>query len=275
MSPRPRLELRSDAANRALSNVVVGAAEAIGTERLRRCWTLAELASRAGVSIAAAQRAETGAPVSLETYVRLATALGLRASLMLEDRRRRQSGTGQDVVHAAMGEFEAGHFRRLGFEVAVDEPYQHFQFAGRADILAWDRDTRALLHLENRTRFPNLQDVAGSYNAKRAYLASAFAGRLGLSGRWRSVTHALVALWSSEVLHALRLRTETFRSLCPDQIEGFAGWWAGAPPASGETSTFVVLDPLAGEQGPRRRLIDLDAALRADPRYATTATRAR
>jgi hypothetical protein len=36
-----------------------------------------------------------------------------------------------------MGEFEARHFRPIVDGVGLDEPYQHYQFAGRADFVAW------------------------------------------------------------------------------------------------------------------------------------------
>ena len=57
--------------------------------------------------------------------------------------------------------------------------------AGRADLLGWDVASRSLLHVENRTRFPNIQDAMGSYNAKRQYLPGVIADRLGLRGRLR------------------------------------------------------------------------------------------
>ena len=154
--------------------------------------------------------------------------------------------------------------RRRGFLVGVDEPYQHYQFAGRADVLAWDLEAAALLHIENRTRFPNLQEMAGSFNAKRAYLGRAIAERLGVR-RWASETHVIAALWSAEVLHALRLRTETFRSICPHTADAFKGWWQDARPRSGITATLIVVDPAAA--GQQRQFIGLDAALSARPRY--------
>lgn len=91
------------------------------------------------------------------------------------------------------------------------------------------------------------------------------AERLDIRGGWASVTHAIVALWSSEVLHSVRLRPATFRALCPHPIDVFTAWWSGAPSAAGSASTFVLLDPVARPRG--RRLVDLDAALRVEPRY--------
>jgi hypothetical protein len=179
----------------------------------------------------------------------------------LSDPRRRKSHSGrdEDPVHAAMADLEAAHLRAHGFNVAIDEPYQHYQFAGRADVVAWSASDRALLHVENRTRFPNQQEAAGSYNAKRAYLGQVLAERLGIRGGFRSETHVLVGLWSAEVLHPVRLRRATFQSLCPDAIDSFQAWWHGHPPTAGRTSAFVLLDPFAA--GRMRLYVDLETAV--------------
>jgi hypothetical protein len=133
-------------------------------------------------------------------------------------------------------------------------------------VLAWeDRD---LLHIENRTRLPNVQDAAGSYNAKRQYLAGALADRLGVGpAGWRSVTHVMACLWSSEVLHVLRLRPATFASVCPSAPEAFEAWLAGTPRKPGATSSLVLLDPLVPFGARRRTIASLDEVPRADPRY--------
>jgi hypothetical protein len=163
-----------------------------------------------------------------------------------------------------MGELEARHLRSVGCQVGIDEPYQHYQFAGRADLVAWQQDARALLHIENRTRFPDLQEMAGAYNAKRAYLGAAIGKRLGIS-RWASETHVLAALWSAEVLHAIRLRPDTFRSLCPDDVSLVRAWWAGEPPTDGQSSILVVLDPLATNR--QRLFVGLDETPTVRPRH--------
>jgi hypothetical protein len=118
--------------------------------------------------------------------------------------------------------------------------------------------------VENRTRFPDFQEMAGAYNAKRAYLAESLADRLGIR-RWASETHVLAALWSSEVLHAIRLRRDSFRAIAPDAEEAFLGWWNGRPPTSGKTSAMIVIDP--SPHGRQRAFIALDEAMTARPRY--------
>ena len=175
-----------------------------------------------------------------------------------------------DPVHAAMGEVELVQLRGHGPEVRLDEPYQHFQFAGRADLVAIDAPRRDLLHIENRTRFPDIGGFAGSFNAKRAYLADDLVRRLGLGRGERdlhSITHVVVALWSAEVLHVLRLCAASLRAVAPDGTEAFDSWWNGTRPPAGTSTTLVVFDPLPGIRQSRRRWIGLDEALRAEPRY--------
>jgi hypothetical protein len=205
----------------------------------------------------------------------LADALGLHIDLDMSSARRRASSSHRavDPVHSAMGELEAAHLRPFGYRIAIDEPYQHFQFAGRADLLAWRDGGAALLHIENRTRFTDLQTMAGSFNAKRAYLSSSVADRLTL-GRLVCVTHVIAALWSSEILHVLRMRTETLRALCPDPLDAFDAWWSGRPPTTGVTSSLILLDPFAGPR--QARYVGSGAALAARPRvrgYAEAARR--
>ena len=209
---------------------------------------------------------EAGQSSSIEAVMRLTGALGLRLDIELADPRKREHrpNLSADEVHSAIGEFEARHLRQRGVPIGMDEPYQHYQFAGRADLIAWDIERRAFLHIENRTRFPNFQEMAGAFNNKKSYLGAVIAERARVRN-WASETHVMAALWSSEVLHALRLRTESFRALCPDDPEAFGYWWNGQIPPSGKRALFVVVDPLATNR--QRAWISLDEALTARPRY--------
>ena len=271
MSPATFAGPLPPAVHHALVALAVELGASVAARREARGWSRQRLAAEAGVSRSLVYLVERGESASIEAYVRLGSALRLQFDARLVDLHRRSAGgrRDEDPVHAAMGEVEARIFGGLGFELALDEPYQHFQFAGRADLVAWDRGRRALLHLENRTRFPNVQEALGAFGAKRAYLGPILAERLGV-GRWRSETHAIVALWSSEVLHVLRLRQATFRSTCPDPADVLAAWLGGQPPVSGRASALVVLDPVAS--GRQRRWIDFEEVHRARPRYRDYAT---
>jgi hypothetical protein len=74
-----------------------------------------------------------------------------------------------------------------------------------------------------------------------------------------------VALWSAEVLHALQLRTESFRAICSQDSTAFTAWWAGKPPLTGPTSAIVVLYPLASDG--QRPFVGLEDALAVRPPY--------
>ena len=253
---------------RELNRIRTTVGEAIHEERRRRGLTIRDLASLAQVGLATVHAAEAGEAAGLETYVRLAEALRLRAELDLVDPRRREPATkrAQDPVHTAMGEAQAAHLLSLGFRVGMDEPYQHFQFSGRGDVVAWSPDRAALLHVENRTRFPDIQEAFGAFNGKRLYLAADVAARVGVA-QWRSETHVVAALWSSEALRVIRAHAASFTAVCPDPSDAFKAWWAGKPPFTGRWSILVIFDPVEGRRSERRGwacLADLDG-LR--PRY--------
>lgn len=215
------------------------------------------------------QAVERGRPASLASYAAIASALGLEPEFDLVDPRRRAKVVRrEDPVHAAMGEVIAQRLRSHGLDIALDDTFQHYQFAGRADLLAWSVGRRALLHVENRTRFPNIQEAFGSYNVKRRYLPAIAADRLGLRRGWDTVTNVVVALWSAEILHDLRLHPSSFWAVCPDPPDAFAAWWTGAlPDASGVTSSLVLFDPIGGGRSDRRRFIGLADADRIRGRY--------
>jgi transcriptional regulator with XRE-family HTH domain len=265
MSPKKQLRESSDQVTAAVDRLWVLFGQQVRDARQGRGWSVAELAHRAGISASFLYLIESGRSGSAEGAARVAHALGRRADLTLVDSRRQQPrNLDVDLVHSAMGECEARRFRQLGIATGLDQPYQHYQFAGRADFVAWDPERRALLHIENRTRFPDFQSMAGAFNGKRAYLAAAIGERLGIR-RWNSETHVIAALWSAESLHALRLRADSFRSLCPDPSLAFDSWWRGEPPGEGNFSTLVVFDPFVA--GRQRAFAGLDDALIARARY--------
>jgi transcriptional regulator with XRE-family HTH domain len=264
----------------------------IRLQRLRRGWTLRRLGEASRLAPSTVHGLELGRTGSVATYARIVAALDLHLQVDLGAAARPPTRPTTDTVHAAMGELEAVRLRGFELEVAIDEPYQYFQFAGRADVVAWDERRRALLHIENRTQFPDLQAAAGAFNAKRAYLGRALAERLGV-GRWASETHVMVVLWSAEVLHAMRLHEASFRSLCPDPPDAFAAWWdpttSGQPTTRDQSTTrdrgrslkadieararlattLVIFDPTA--PGRTRRWVGLDALRTIRARHRTYA----
>jgi transcriptional regulator with XRE-family HTH domain len=275
MSPA-RLKPFSERTSKTTDLLLARLAERVREERRRRGWSVAQVGREAGISRSAAAELEMGGRASIDRWVAVGLALGLELEMSFGDptRRGRSSVGPEDPVHAAMGELELAHLGRYAIPAAVEEPYQHFQFAGRADVVGWTLDPPALFHIENRTRFPTVGDVAGSWNAKRRWLGADVAKRLGIPG-FTSETHVMVCLWSAEVLRELRRRPATFRSLGPDPADRFESWWAGRAPGQGRSSSLVVLDPFA--TGRQRQWLDLGSALTtARPRvrgYAEAAER--
>jgi transcriptional regulator with XRE-family HTH domain len=267
MSPRRRLEA-TPRIQAEVGRIATTVGVRVRDARLAHRWSVAQLAARAGLSPDMVYRIEAGAPASLQTMVRVSIALDRRLDIELTDPRRRAArpDLAVDSVHSAMGEFEAAHLRRVGFPVGIDEPYQHYQFAGRGDVLAWDTTRAAILHLENRTRFPDFQEMAGAFNAKRAYLADAIGARVGVR-RWASETHVIAGLWSTEVLRVVRRRRESFLALCPDDTGQLDRWWSGEPPTRGRASIMVALDPVT--TGRARPYVGIDTALAAKPRHGS------
>jgi transcriptional regulator with XRE-family HTH domain len=247
-----------DALEREVHRLFAEIGSAVCTERRRRALTLSGLAEMAGLDASTVHHVESGRPARLETQVRIARALRMRFEVDVVDPRKRDRGPArlEDRVHAAMGEAQAARLLSLGLSVGMDEPFQHYHFAGRADVVAWSAERRALLHIENRTRFPNPQEAFGSFNAKREYLGSELARRAGVAS-WRSETHVMAVLWSGEGLHAIRIHRASFASICPDSGEAFRQWWSGEPPCAGRQSVLVVFDPIEGRRSDRQRWVGL------------------
>jgi transcriptional regulator with XRE-family HTH domain len=265
MAPANPHPIPPESAEQAARRVAAESGSLIHAARMQRRWSLRRLGNEALMSASAIHRIEAGHVASLDSYTRLGHALGLRIEIDFVDLRQMRHGPARqaDVVHAAMGELEARHLGGLGFTTGIDEPYQHFQFAGRADVVAWDPHAAALLHIENRTRFTDIQEAAGAWNGKRQYLPAELAKRLGVR-RWNSVTNVMVGLWSREVLDVVRQHRATFGALCPDDMSSFENWWKGEPPRAGTFATFVVLDPCAAR---KKQVTSLDAALGSRPRH--------
>ena len=197
-----------------------------------------------------------------------AAALGLRVDLTFEDpRAKSRVPRSQDPVHAAVVELLAARYAGQSRIVAVDEPFQHYQFAGRADLAVVDPAGPDLLHHEVKTAIPNVGELAGAWNVKRQYLARVLAERHASRGGFRSITHVLTIAWTAECLRVVRLREATIRALGPDTTEAFAAWWEGGRPrAPGTTSTVILLDPV---DRPRASAwVGLEDARTIRPRHA-------
>ena len=117
MSPFPFRRPPTPAAASLLNFGAVNAGTRIREARRGRGWSSARLAEAAGVSRTLVHSVEQGNVSTIETYVRLASAPGLYLELAMPDRRRHlTTPRDEDPVHAAMGEFEAAHLLKAGYE---------------------------------------------------------------------------------------------------------------------------------------------------------------
>ena len=252
MSPFRAVQAATPAVLARLTVIHTALGSQVRAARVRRRWTTDRLALEAGVSRSLVYLVERGDPTSLETYARFGAALGLRLEVSLDDQRAKpHPRRAEDPVHAAIVEALAARYAAQGRRVGADEPFQHYQFAGRADVTAIDARGPDLLHHEVKTAMPNVGELAGAWNVKRQYLAGALASRRGIQAGFRSVTHVLTFAWTSECLHGLRLRRATIRSLGPDAPEAFMRWWdGGQPTVARTTSTVIVFDPVERPRAP-------------------------
>lgn len=246
MSRFPRISSTPPVAAARMSSIAAALGAQVREARLRRRWTTERLATEAGISRTLVYLVERGGQSTLETYARLGAALGLRLEASFADRRVSGRPRGdEDPVHSAIVEMLASRYSAQGRQVTADEPFQHYQFAGRADLAVIDLTGPDLLHHEVKTAIPNVGELAGAWNVKRQYLARALADRRAAPHGFRTVTHVLTIAWTADCLHAVRLREASIRSLGPDDSGAFEAWWRGDVPAVPRvTATVVLIDPV-------------------------------
>ena len=95
MSPASYSRPGAAAARASLAAAAVRAGARVRDARERRGWTATRLAAEAGISRTLVYLVERGELTSLETYARLASALGLRLGLELTNDRERIAGAGR------------------------------------------------------------------------------------------------------------------------------------------------------------------------------------
>src|SRR5689334_12789198 len=112
MSPAPFKSPQPKAVEAAVNRLSADFGRMVRDARLARKWSTQQLADAAGLSRTRLYEIERGETPTPEASIRLASALGLRLEWSLVDPRRRAQRQRSDVVHSAMGEFEAGLLHR-------------------------------------------------------------------------------------------------------------------------------------------------------------------
>lgn len=126
-----------------------------------------DLSAMSGVSQSSVSRVERGIAetMSVADLDRIAQALNVRLSL---DAWWRGGDLARlmDAGHAAIVEYVVGLLRAAGWQVIVEYTFNVFGERGSVDIVAWHAERRALLLVEVKSRFTDLQEMLATFARK-------------------------------------------------------------------------------------------------------------
>lgn len=207
--------------DRPVNDVRVGSA--IRAVRLRRGWTQADLARRAGVSAATVSRVELGRldTVDLGRLRRLAAPLEVRIDLIA-----RWQGADLDRLlnarHSAMHEAVARDFaRRPAWAIVPEVSFSIYGERGVVDAVAWHAASGSLLVIELKTAIADVNELLGTLDRKRR-LAPRIAAERGW--RPRSVSVWLVVAEGRTNRRRVAEHRSTLRSALPIDGRTVSGW---------------------------------------------------
>ncbi|MFM2106328.1 MAG: Helix-turn-helix domain, partial [Chloroflexota bacterium] len=141
---------------------------AIRALRLRRGWTQAELAHRAGLSRRRLGRIELGLLDEAGLSALRSTARALDAAVAVRIRwRGEELDRLVNAAHAALHETFARHVGAFAGWVAVHEvSFSVYGERGVIDVLVWHATRRALIVVELKTSIVDVQELLGSLDRK-------------------------------------------------------------------------------------------------------------
>jgi transcriptional regulator with XRE-family HTH domain len=178
--------------------------------RLRRRWTQAQLAERAGISRAVIYRIERarGDRVAVHTLVAVAAALGARVDVRLL-----WQGEGLDRLldarHAKLVERTIALLDRYGWETAAEVSFNVRGERGSIDVLGFHAPSRCLAVIEVKSVVPDLQVMLVTLDRK-GRLAREMACERGWASE--SVTRLLVLPGDRTARRRVELHAATFKS---------------------------------------------------------------
>jgi transcriptional regulator with XRE-family HTH domain len=126
-----------------------------------------DVAIRAGVSQQTVSRVERGqfGPVSVDAFKAVAEAIEADLTIGLRWRGPKLARL-LDRRHALLQDRVVRLLSTAGWEVRVEESFNHFGERGSVDILAWRADRRALLLVEIKTELVDLQETVRTIDMK-------------------------------------------------------------------------------------------------------------
>jgi transcriptional regulator with XRE-family HTH domain len=218
--------------------------------RIRRHLRQRDLAARAGVSQTLVSRLERGhlSETSLERIRRVGTALDLRVDVV-----GRWRGGELDRLlaagHSALHESVAAHLRTLAaWRFASEVSFAHFGERGVIDILAWHEQSRALLVIELKTEFVDLNELLGTLDRKRRN-AMQIARERGWIERAASVSAWVIVTDNSVNRH----RARDHRAMLSTAYPGRGSADRTAPSAASASGASVVRGLVRRVPRPPRR----------------------
>lgn len=259
-----RIDLRTRTIAASVGEVVRDARRLVG-------WSQRELAARAGTSQATVWRLETEQAPRLDavTVDRVLQALGLRATLEINDRHLEDRRRQVDAVHALLNPYVERRLRRAGWQTATEVQIGDPEPRGWIDTLAFREADRALLVEETKTDLPDMGALQRSLTFyERASWATA--RRLG----WRPLTVQVltVCLDTSAVRQRLAGNRTGIAAAFPGQVDELAAWLRDPTARRPRGWTMALADP--GSRATRWLRVALGDRRRPAP-YADYADAAR
>jgi hypothetical protein len=153
-----------------------------------------------------------------------------------------------DAAHAAIVERVVAMFRAAGWEVAVEVSFSIYGERGRIDVLAYQRDARALAVCEIKSVVPDSQEAIGDLDRK-----TRLGPRIAQARGWRPTTTARLLFVGAT--RTARRRIEalegTYRTAFPVRGAGVRRWIRD--PSSGPIAGLLFVS--FGTHGDRSRTV--------------------
>ena len=193
------------------------------TVRVHLGLTQRELAARCGVSQSRVSRAERGLAdtMPLTDLERIARALDIRLAI---DAWWRGGDLPRllDSAHARIVEYVVGRLRALSWVILVEYTFNHFGERGSVDIVAWHPGRRALLLIEVKSRFSDLQEMLATFARKLRIVPPI----LSTANGWRPIVigRLIVAPSSTANREVVAAHANTFEVSYPGRAREVQAW---------------------------------------------------
>ena len=215
---------------------------AIRIEMRLRQRDVAERAEVSQATISAIERGHLGG-LTIGTVESVAGALEADLSVAL---RWRGASLARllDRRHASMQNVVVSDLRAAGWEVLVEESFNHFGDRGSVDILAWHAGRRGLLIVEIKTEIVDLQDLLRALDIKERVVP----GIVRRSRGWQADRIATIVVLPATNVHrgAVAAHAAMLDAALPARTKEVRGWVASP---SGDLRGIWFLPCISGASG--------------------------